>query len=547
MSDTPSDSNTVPTWRALLNLVGQYWLLMVILVAHVPMLLNHFESMWRRPQHQYFPLVIIAVIVLLVARLQRLTFENENRLRLWLSNSLLAISVLIFAASVTLVFSPWLAAVSFVLSCGSAFLVLQDRYAVQNLFGIWLLLCLLVPPPQSQEEQLSSTLKHATTVVSGKVLELFDVPNLVEGATLIIPGRQLFVEEVCAGSISMMSVVTCCMLLAVWANHAWLNGILLILSSLILISVTNVFRIVIAVLVDGRYSLDLLSGWNHSLLEGTFVAGALLLMLSTDQLLRFFLDPVETDGTVVRETPSLWLRFYNRFVQIGAAQDLLGVDFRKRFRIRPVIRPTLVVSAALFACLGMVSVYAISAHRVEISKMRQQFSTQSLGSDSLPAKIGQWRQVGYHSKRENYLFPQESKLWSYQNKDTVVVFALDYTFDHWHCLDECYESLGWKSSNKPLLREPSVDKESYLRCQFRKGDSHYGMLTYAMVDLAGEPFDPPQKVASAEIARRCFREGSERLLQIQGWTTSLKPILGEQRRSIEKLYEDLRSELVNNF
>lgn len=503
MQDQSSKSDTAPTWLAVLNLARQYRLLTVILFAQMPMLLIHLQNMWRRPQHQSFPIVIIAVILLFFTRLERLTFDNESKLRTRLSNLLFVSSILIFAVSVTLVFSPWLATVSFLLSCGAAFMVLQDRYAVPNLFGIWLLLCLLLPIPGSQAEQLATKLQRVTTVASGTLLELINVPNSVEGATLIVPGRQILVEETHVGIISMMSVMTCCILLAVWANRAWLHSILLVLNALVLISATNIFQIVMAALVDYRFSLDLLSGWKHDVLGVALFSAGLLIMLSTDQLLKFCLDPVEAETTYRRESQTRLLRLYNWFMQFGPVVDFQGVDFRDRSVTQPVVRTTLIVAAGVFACLGITSVYKISTRRIAISDsvIGESSNVQMLNANSLPNSIGEWKEVGYSPNRNDSLFPQKNELWNYQNEYSVL--------------------------------QSQFEKANDLPFQLRKRDSHDAMLMYGMFDEPGKRIDPPQVVTTAKIAGKCFRMVSERLIQIQGWTTSLKSIIDEHRRTVE--------------
>ncbi len=303
--------------HSLLAFVGQYRWLAIWLLAPLPMLAIHFRNLWERPQHQYFPIVLAAAWLLFWTRLVPAE-EDEFEKKHWILQLVLAASLLTLALGTWVVFSPWLASVAFVLAAGAAMMVVAERYHVANLFGIWVLLWLLVPLPSVYEQQLSQFLQRATTVVSGAALDRIGLPNLVEGTTLMIPGQHLFIEEACTGIVSMMSVIACCLILAVWANRAWLHTILLVLAGLVLVSVTNIVRIVTLAIADVWLEIDLTTGWQHDLLGVCLFGIAILLALSTDRVLHFLLAPITRTYEDVLEEESWWTRAFNAVAYLGA-------------------------------------------------------------------------------------------------------------------------------------------------------------------------------------------------------------------------------------
>jgi exosortase len=517
------------------------------LLAPLPMLAIHFRNMWERPQHQYFPIVLGAVGLLLWTRLIPAK-KHELEKKHWTPHLVLAASLLTLTLGTWVVFSPWLAAVAFVLAAGGAMLVLAERYHVENLLGIWVLLWLLVPLPSVYEQQLSQFLQRATTVVSGATLDRVGLPNLVEGTTLVIPGQHLFIEEACTGIVSMMSVIACCLILAVWANRAWLHTILLVLAGLVLVSVTNVLRIVTLAIADVWLDVDLTTGWKHDLLGLCLFGVAIALALSTDRVLHFLLAPVtRAHGDDVQEA-SWWTRTFNAVANFGTPAGMAVAASGRKIGGPVVWRTSLLVWTILFALLGATSVYAIATRDTSGPDLAEPDFAKALVAESLPAKIEGWAQVGFGDEHRDNLFAQHSKVWSFRQGDLAAIFSFDFSFDQWHRLYNCYSSVGWDRIGPPYLKQAKRGGEAvYLLATFRKADDQHGLLTYSLVDPDGKPFDPPAAVSMLENTRRRLQKGSHTLYQLQLWVTSTRAIESEDRESVQRLFESLRAKLMRKM
>ena len=115
---------------------------LLILVAYIPMLLVHFSWLWFEPQYQFFPLLIAVVAYLVWSRLEPRPDHAPGPQRRIFAYTLLAVAWIILAVATVVVYSPWLAAFSFILSFGAVLMLSSERFYLQNRFGIWLLLCL---------------------------------------------------------------------------------------------------------------------------------------------------------------------------------------------------------------------------------------------------------------------------------------------------------------------------------------------------------------------------------------------------------------------
>ena len=131
------------------------------------------------------------------------------------------------------VFSPWVAVVAFVLSFAAVRLLISETYYVNNAVGIWLLSCLLIPLPSAYDLQLSRFLQRITTELSGNLLERMGILNLVDGVTLTLYRGDLFVDQACSGIVSMMTIVACALIIAVWNNRAGVHTVLLLVSAIV--------------------------------------------------------------------------------------------------------------------------------------------------------------------------------------------------------------------------------------------------------------------------------------------------------------------------
>ena len=511
------------------------------LIAFVPLLVVHFINMWHRPQYQYFPFVIAMVGYLIWTRAERIPDNLIGPVRRKRAYALLAIAFAMFLLG-TAFFSPWFVAVGFVFAFGGTLLIVREQFHLSNAFGIWLVACLLIPLPGEIDVKLSQLLQRLTTVVSGNLLDLAWVPNIVEGTTLILATKRLGIEEACSGIVSMMAIVASCLMLAVLSNRALVHSIILVLSGIAWAAVTNVLRIVTLGIAFEKIGIDLSEGWRHDLLGLVLFSIALVLAVSTDRLLCFLLSPIESD-------------FGEGFSKLIGAWDyvvgILNPTVESVVETRPTASelPLSMVSKPLLGLAGafLVLGLASSAYGVVRTAAGESlaFSPKSdsivgkLVEESLPEKIGDWRRVSFKDSHAKRLFAQESKVWIYENGEQQATFAVDFSFPAWHDLCVCYSKIDWSQNGKSILRRSDEPGGDFLASEFYQGNAAEAELLYCLVENNGAPYAPPDALTWAGEAKRRLQP-DKTLYQIQLWVTERGDLSEFERKEAEELFLECR-------
>ena len=78
----------------------------------------------------------------------------------------------------------------------------------------------------------------------------------MEGNTLFLPDKQLFVDEACSGIVSVMSSVACAVVYSVWQIRPPIHLVLLALASVVWATLMNVVRICAITIVHNRWGVD---------------------------------------------------------------------------------------------------------------------------------------------------------------------------------------------------------------------------------------------------------------------------------------------------
>lgn len=515
------------------------------LLAFVPLLVVHFNNMWYRPQYQYFPFVIGTVGYLIWTRSSPIPDGFTGPVRRYRAYFLLLMSLLIFGIG-TALFSPWFVAVGFVLATGSSLLFLRERFEIENAFGIWLITCLLVPLPGMIDMKLSQWLQRLTTIVSGHILEFVSIPNIIEGTTLILASKRLGIEEACSGIVSMMAIVASCLILAVLSNRALLHSILLVASGIAWAAVTNVLRIVTLGFALEKFGIDLSEGWRHDVLGLVLFVGALVLAVSTDRLLCFVLSPIDMDNGLSWPT-----RTWDALVTFMDPAAPGIVEGRKGKAEMPLSLSSvpMMACAGVFLLLGVAS----TAHGFLRAGAGESASfspgtaplVESLGEDFLPARIGDWKRVGFETTHSERLFAQQSRVWRYQSEDKTAVFSVDFSFPTWHDLCECYSKIGWSQNGSSELNKSSKLGGDFLSTNFYKNTASEGILFFSFVENNGVAYVPPESLTWAGEAKRRLQP-DKTLYQIQLWVTENGDLSNYERGNAKDLFVECRRRIVNH-
>jgi exosortase len=263
----------------------------VLLLAYGPLLWMFFSQQWDKPHYQYFPFVIAAFLWLLWDRYRNGSPAAADQQPNWIDRTLLPVAALVLLAAIV-VNSPWCAMISIIILAAAGMRAISRARQVRNLWGIWLMLWVIVPLPMHYDLRLTRVLQSASSRLSSYVLDWFGVHHLMEGNTLYLSAKPLFVDEACSGIISMLSIVACAVVFAVIKNRTLLHTVLLAVTGIAWAAIMNVARISVIAIALEKWGIDWSAGTPHEMLSLVLFLLTFLALLSMDQVLLVCLAPI---------------------------------------------------------------------------------------------------------------------------------------------------------------------------------------------------------------------------------------------------------------
>ena len=522
--------------------------LMYLGLAHLPFLTIYFYGLWQLEHYQFFPFALIAFACMFVARGDRANIQLN-----WVGSAAIALDILLLLASSV---SNWpkLAAVGFVIYCFAITSNTWEWQVRRRLTSLTLLPLVLISPPRGLDLYAISWLQENTTWMASRLLERFGHLHLRRGNIIELPNKELLVEEACSGVQSLFTVLFLATLIVCWQRRGILHAIPLILSGVIFAGVMNVFRISAIAIAWQDNNLDLTHGWYHDALGYAALVVAILLLISADSLLHFFLAPFSDH----RYGPFAGV-YRNPFTLLW--NYLCGGQ-------RRVLGDEPVVSGPEFGLLtprrlGIVALVAASLQGVvllargsgEAVVVESDLSTFQEGV--LPKEIEGFTFVDYSTEARDRssswgLF---SNVWEFNGFGLNTFVSCDHPFYDWHFLDICYRGDGWRVVMEPPLK----DDPNWHSATFELEDEHlgqHGRVIYSHFSGAGDPMQPVTPGISATYVidriRDNFSSGLWSLIsapdertayQVQVYAFSSQEISEEQLIALRKLHLATRTVL----
>jgi exosortase len=206
-----------------------------------------------RPSWSGFAILVIAVCLLIVGQLGAELF-------------LARFSLLLLLAGLIVLFAGWplLRAVAFPL----AFLLL------------------MIPIPAILFNHITFPLQLEASKVSGFVLALVGVPNLVQGNIIYLPSMPLEVAQACSGIRSLMSLITLSIIYGyLMEKRLWVRWVLAIASIPIAIAANSV-RIIGTGLLVQYWDADKAEGFFHASWGWIIFVVSLVMLYALHQLIQ---------------------------------------------------------------------------------------------------------------------------------------------------------------------------------------------------------------------------------------------------------------------
>jgi exosortase len=518
----------------------------VIALAFMPLLQIHAVRLWERAHYQFFPWAIVGALIL------AWSYGRTARTPLVPGNGSFTLAgftgAWLLLAAAEIIYSPALAAAAALVLVGVVIFAVGGWSLVRTLLPAWAFLWITIPPPLGMDGRIVAGLQTITSRCSSAVLDTLGVLHLLEGNVVHISGRHLLVEEACAGVSSLFSLLACTLFLILWLRRPWLRALVLIVSAIGWVIVSNTIRVVTVAYVFDRWGIDLSTGLKHELLGFGCFGLAVLLIWSTDRLVLFLLP---------RSAPALPVPR-----PVAVVDSALGGQALQGL-IRVVSLPMAVAFGLLFLLHGATYGLAPAAISTEIVP-----AMAEIGKDTLPREIAGWRRRGFATETRNpgSAFGEYSKSWVYEFGQRRAVIAIDYPFPAYHVLDVCYVKQGWAVQKSTERRGDAGARTApfWVDVRFAKAGLQTGFLLYCETNQDGAYLEHESDMLRAawrryEVAIEGWRqrwsqpEESARLrehgpvYQFQLFIEGQHPLTVEEQDAAEQLFfqavEHLRKEL----
>ncbi len=555
------------------NWLGEYGRLISLLamISTLPYALVYLTNLWGLPHYQFFPLLLVAVAVLIR---QRWGGYYQGGLWFRLSTLLLLIAGIASILWGTLFASAWMGYLGFAF-CLAAWLGHQrDAETDGSLMYLAVPVVLIWQPPWDTvvtvDTILIQTLQSLSAKLSSQWLDLLGYAHHQPGTVLEFAGKSFGVAEACSGIQSFFAVLCFGALLIAYLRRSLLLGVLLLATSPCWALLMNTIRITAIPIAYTLFGWDLSHGVLHDMLGYCTMGLALGLLLSTDEFLLKINELLpwgngrlaagrgsDDEAQDLADQPSAG----------GEVGQNAGAGLNDKSSEK---RGWLMGSKwqlALFAPVGLLLALSCGIQAYDISQSwgRQRhiidfFRNEPLvemSVNDMPRELGGWPQTKYAQEtrgRGNDDLGERSDLWFFDAPFGTTTVSFDQMFPGWHELTRCYRNAGWNPVQRIVLNGKDVGDWPIVIVQLTR-NNEYGYLVFSLVDRTGRPLQPPGEYSYWTILQERIRARltpavrgalfSAVAYQSQAFVSTYAPLDESQQAEVLQRYMAVREQLWN--
>ncbi|MDG2013619.1 MAG: exosortase U [Pirellulaceae bacterium] len=480
----------------------------IAIAALSPLLVYYMTILWGRPHYQFFPFALILVGVFAYLRWPRHLDEPFFSRKL---STVLFWAGIIFGIAATLFSETWFAAASAVMLLTSLFARTRDgEVAGKSLLVLGLPLLIILMPPNNLDFRVITTLQQASAKVSSLYLDMLNFKHHSPGTTLNFPDQNYEVERACSGVQSFFTLLFCTSFLIISLRRTFWRSLLLLISAGFWAVFMNSIRILTIPIADQVFQIDLTKGIAHAMLGYAAMLVAVLLILSTDQLLEFLLGR-NRKSMADEESSENW--FSKTFIRSRDQSN--SENSQGKFKPVSIASQRVAIAGAIVVLLlGSLQFYDFAKSMGQSNSRVRAFSRNvliDLDENALPANVESslegrgfdWDKVGYDRTDRSIGsdFGQRSDSWTYRSSvGELAQASIDQTFPGWHELTTCYKNSGWKINPGARRKKSTEFSESggqitdwsYIECDMVDPTTgQHGFLLFSFTDANGNPIEAP--------------------------------------------------------
>ena len=526
---------------------NQTLLLLLALFGFAPLLTQFFFNLWQFDTYQFFPLALAGAVALFL----RATREVEQPLTpggFFVPLFLIPLALLILACA-SVMWSPWMGALSFLLMILGVTWGLGGWHFLKAILPSWFVFLTVLPPPLKLDERFALLLQGWAVAGSSRILDALLIPHERTGLVIEIPGMRLLVEEACSGINSILFMTFICVFYAMWMRRSVYFTVFLYIFTIGCVLAGNLVRIVSGAWAYHYYQVEILTGWKHEAIGLSLTAIYITLIILAEKILRNpGRDYTAPDHESSNARPSLL-----QSLNLGAGFKLL---------------------TTLLVLLGLVQLVRGWDFHTQREGAKKVNTTHFDGSAffELPLEIDGWKLVGEpkpQSKTAAYEDGVHSHIWKLQKNGMQAIVSLDYPFFGYHDVTVCYRNSGWTVNESKLLQAAAENGFiPNMEIVLAKPGGVKAILLYSTVDVSGIWLEDSPNRSAYNKKGEPLQEGNlfERLFsrlrlipyakesydlavnfRIQTLAAAQSGLSSAQKQEVEKLFHKVRPMLAEQF
>ena len=457
-------------------LLSRAGLICIAFLAHLPILVQYTLRMWRAEHYQFFPLLIVGLAWFFVSDFRELISDTKP-------GNFSIVAVLLAGVTLclllgTLVNSSFLGAISTWLLLATSCYWLWGNKGLRRCMPFLVLLLLIVPLPVRLDAWIIFKMQFIASHLASLLLDSFGCIHFREGVVLATESDKFMTQEACSGIRSLFSSLAGIGLYCLIHNHPLWRYIFNFTQAVVWVLVGNALRIALVVFISENYTTAVSTGWGHEVLGLASLFFILLMAVSTDRMLQFFVMQTRcktSNGSIPRQVGSVESDLQTRFFsQIEFPKFSMIYHFGFAF----VFAIGLLIGIQNFGHAGSTWVTGLP---------RLSFPIQS-DLNLAGGEVGRFEHV---HRGKGSIQAEDSFIWSIQRSGLQAKFSVDCPWDDWHDLSHCYSGLGWNvEMSHHFDDESSWGPAGFSVLRLSKPTGEIGIVFFASVDRHGRQVVP---------------------------------------------------------
>lgn len=519
---------------------------MLLGVAFLLPILFHFQNLWRSAHYQFFPILLISIVVILSDRGVRFKDLPRSMPILDWPYSLLTVGGLFLLMVAIIVDTPNAAMIAFLIFTAGIVWRLSVVEKI-SLWGPWALGWLLVQLPGFVERSLTNSLQLLSSRLSSRLLDWAGINHLLTGNIMRLETRDLFVDEACSGVVSLFSILSFGAMYAVWKRYTLLHACLLLMLGVGFTVLLNVLRITTIAVADQWFDLNLADGVPHTLLGLVLFAVTLAGFYCSDQVLGQFLLPIPKPTAGSRRLNVLE-RIWNW--STTAPKSKLDVAPAGQTEKPPQSGPSKLANG-LVVLFSVVIISLWGGRQFVLANLdfvdSQSKTVVANINESFLEKMGiangKYEDVERARNDPDGSFSKSIL----DNSKRNLSYSIDYPFfGRWHELTNCYEVSGWEINRRAVVDDADGD---FVEVNLSNPQGENGYLLFSFVDTDGLHVDSSDTSdllgwAFLELKRRISHGLTNEVIQLQLWHPSVLELDDREKEELKRNFLKFRKTAI---